>query len=148
MSFLARVHRATRSSLADYPDPDSALACDDHEAARAEGFAAENARIAERVTAIRADRFIADNPARLAAALALAPASISIAEIKTRVAGVFDPQTLAAADQTGSHDAAESWSRVIAAAQPEDTTTPSVSGVAVASGGPFPAHPSANLETL
>lgn len=165
MSFLSRMHRAAHGDLAGYGLPAEATG-PDLDAARAEGFAAENARIAERAAAIRADRFTATDPARLAAALALAPSRMSIAEIKTRVAGVFDPQTLtakvaamwaprpegdpdpfAAADQTGKPDAQAGWSRAIAAAQPDHAVTaPSPAGQAVASGGPHSPHRSAFQE--
>ena len=158
MSFLSRMHSAAHGDLADYRLPIKA-AGPDIEAARAAGYAAETARIAERVATIRSDQHIAADPARLAAALALAPSSMSIADIKAKVAGVFDPQALAAAvaekwapraagepdplaatDQTGRPDAGRSWSAVIAA---QAETTAPTGGKAVASGGPHPVHPSA-----
>jgi hypothetical protein len=153
MSFLTQVYHAAHS---DFPDAPTA-ASPDLKAARAEGFAAENARVAERTATIRADRFISVDPARLAAALALAPTSMSIADIKERVHGVVDRDALAAkvaemwapraegaadplaaADQTGKPVADSGWSKVIAKQNAGDG--------AVASGGPFDPHPSSFAE--
>lgn len=132
MSLLARLYHAEHGDLTDYAMPPDAVG-PDLEAARAAGFAAETTRIAERVAAIRADHHIAADPARLAAALALAPTTMSIADIKSRVAGVFDQQALAAqvaakwaprpqgeadplaaSDQPGTAGAGTGWSAAVA----------------------------------
>jgi len=147
MSFLGELHRAAHGDFAER----------DIDEARADGFADENARIAERATAIKADAYISADPARLAAALALAPTTMSIEDIRSRVSGVVDREALAArvaekwaprpeaaadplgaADQTGKPDTAQAWSKMIGSQHAGDG--------AVASGGPFEPHPSAFRE--
>lgn len=127
---------------------------------------------AERFQAVRADRRLAGNAALRDLALQAAerePASKNAANIVAETLATWareptpaeradlaarvaaratlrsssDPDPLAAAEQTGRPDAGRSWSAVIAAQA--DAMAPAA-GTAIASGGPFPAHPSAFQE--